>query len=181
MPWASNVRFSNSSAESVRTQVAAPARHVHCDLSPSFTPAMLNKLPGAAAAAAEMEGRLGSNQPKLWRVVNIWQVISPPPQDTPLALCDTWSIAAKDIIIASGREGSGPAVELSLFQHNPQHRWYYFADMQPGETLVFSAIDPAAGPTFGVVPHTAFDNPDCPPDAPPHSSIEVRALTIFDA
>jgi hypothetical protein len=30
------------------------------------------------------------------------------------------------------------------------------------------------------VPHVAFDDPSCPPDAPPRESIDDRVVAIFD-
>jgi hypothetical protein len=30
------------------------------------------------------------------------------------------------------------------------------------------------------VPHSAFDDPSCPPGAPPRESIDVRAFAFFE-
>lgn len=36
------------------------------------------------------------------------------------------------------------------------------------------------GTVAAFTPHTAFDDPSMPPDAPPRESIELRALVFYD-
>ena len=66
-----------------------------------------------------------------------------------------------------------------LVSHNPGHRWCYFSNMTPDEVLLFRSYDSVAQP-LQCVPHVAFNDPDCPPDAPPRQSIEVRGYAFFD-
>ena len=188
LPWAVNVRFSDRSGLSRRTHVAAPARHVHTDFAPGFDPS------GQPVFDAPTRAWLGITEgmppliqaaPRAWRCFNVWQQISPPPQDTPLALCDARTVAPDDMVIGRGRlnprfDELSSSVDLSLFRRNPRHRWFYFSDMQPGETLVFCGLDPSAAPTYRMVPHIAFDDPQCPPDAPVRNSIEARVLAVFE-
>jgi len=189
-PWAVNVRFSNRSAQSRLTKVAAPARHVHTDFAPGFDPTRQPVFDAPTLAAlgvgAANPPPLVASRPRSWRCFNVWQQITPPPQDTPLALCDARSVEPQDLVVGRGSfdAGTGPSagsVDLSLFRRNPRHRWYYFSDMQPGETLLFSGLDPEAGPTCHMVPHIAFDNRHCPPEAPARHSIEARVLAVFSA
>ena len=64
-------------------------------------------------------------------------------------------------------------------QHSEKHKWYYYSRQRKEECLVFKVYDKKAdGPRF--VFHTAFDDPDSPPDAPPRRSIEVRAIAFYD-
>ena len=64
-------------------------------------------------------------------------------------------------------------------RHSDQHRWYYYPHQTREECLVFKVYDKKEdGPRF--VFHTAFDDPDSPPDAPPRRSIEVRAIAFYD-
>jgi hypothetical protein len=182
VPWASNVRFSNRDPLSSSTQVAAPARVAHSDLSPAFDPARIGDEPVSAAAAAEIQRRLGGKAPKRWRAFNVWQQISPPPQDTPLAFCDLSTVAPEDILDGQGTLGipGSRTFGLTFFRANPRHRWYYFSDMLPGEAVVFSAYDSEAGDVAGRVPHIAFDLPEPAANAVPRNSIEVRALAVFE-
>jgi len=50
--------------------------------------------------------------------------------------------------------------------------------MHSGEALVFKTndTDPAAA---HCVPHGAFDNAECPADAPPRVSIEMRGCAFW--
>lgn len=189
LPWGVNVRFSNSSSQSERTKVAAPARHVHCDFTAGFDPTRQILFDAPTFVARGITGGrhpLIERKPRSWRCFNVWQQISPPPSDTPLALCDARSVDARDLVLGRARYDASPynpagSVDLSLFRRNPRHRWYYFSSMEPGEALVFSGLDPARGPTCRMVPHIAFDDPDCPPGSPPRNSIEVRVLVVLEA
>lgn len=183
LTFAHNVRFSDRSPLSTSTPVAAPARIVHSDLGPLFNPANIDENPLSKDAAAEMERRLGKGRaPKKWCVYNVWQQISPPPQDKPLALCDLRTVSGEDILNGHGRDGTPDSriYGLTFFQHNPAHRWYYFSDMLPGEVLIFSAYDPEAGPVNARVPHNAFELSNDPDHAIPRNSIEIRALAVFE-
>jgi len=112
---------------------------------------------------------------------NIWRVLSEPPQDVPLAVCDARSVAPQDLVPADGVYDDGDPskwweLEAYLVRYNPAHRWLYFRDMQLDEVLLFRSYDSdrRAG-----VPHSAFDDPTCPPDGPPRVSIEARAYAVY--
>ncbi len=70
--------------------------------------------------------------------------------------------------------------ESLVVRYNPEHRWHYFRDMRPDEALIFvtKESDPQRPRQ---VPHTAFDDPTCPPGAVPRSSIEIRVVAYFDS
>merc|ERR1712113_388190 len=58
------------------------------------------------------------------------------------------------------------------------HKWYYYPQQQFDEVLVFKVFDKKEdGPRF--VFHTAFEDPSCPQDAPPRTSLEARAIAFF--
>ena len=60
-----------------------------------------------------------------------------------------------------------------------EHRWYYYPRMSAGETLLLKCFD--SDPSRACFSaHTAFDDPNCPDDAPPRESIEVRTLAFFE-
>lgn len=178
--WAFGSRFSRKLAASGRTVVSAPARMVHTDFSPGRDGSNINN----RAAETVVREVTGSNTARPWRCFNLWQAISPPPHDAPLALCDASSTRAADFVAAYGtstyENGLSVEIEVCWLKHRSTQRWAYVRDLEPSEALIFSGLDRAAGPRAGRVAHAAFDSPDCPSDAPPRVSLEVRALAIFD-
>ena len=118
-----------------------------------------------------------------WAHYNIWRPITPPPQDYPLALCDTRTIspADRETVIAHTvtRTMGEMKFETAGYMHNPSHRWCYFSNMTPDEVLVFITHD--SDPTRPhQVAHTAFLDPTCPPNTPTRASVEMRALVLFE-
>jgi len=113
---------------------------------------------------------------------NVWRVLSEPPHDIPLAVCDQRSVARDDLVEADGVYGTGAnevRSEAYLVRHSPKHRWIYFRDMTPDDALIFRAYETnAAGPS--PVPHAAFTDPSCPANAPGRISVEARSYVIFD-
>jgi hypothetical protein len=152
-----------------------PARFVHVDYSrESFDEFARMQL----ADTEDLESRLT----RRYVAYNIWRVLTPPPQDVPLAVCDARTVSPDDasvgeaVIDAPGeperRFGS------SLYHANPAHRWFWFPDMRPDEALVFKAFDSDLDRVQGC-PHSGFDNPDCPADAPARASAEIRAFAFY--
>ena len=125
---------------------------------------------------------MGGKTPKKWRVFNIWQQISPPPQDTPLAFCDVRSVKKEDILNGQGKHLDRPdfTFGLTFYAHNPDHKWYYFPDMLPGEAIIFSSLDLNGGEVLRQVPHNAFDLPELAPNFVPRNSVEVRVVAVFE-
>ncbi len=162
------LRFSERSGANQSHDNSHPARFVHVDMT-----------------AEAGEGARAQSAPAGRTIVrsaqyNVWRVLSDPPQDVPLGLCDYTSLADGDLIgcdaIFDPLDGSPEwGFPNHLLAHNPAHRWYYFADMHVGEALVFktSESDPARAQ---LMPHGAFDNPQAGPDAPPRISLEMRGV-----
>jgi len=187
------VRFSNSSPRSGESTVSAPARAVHSDLWAEYGYADIPGSPVADIAAQELRERYGDTPPARWKIFNFWQMISPPPQDTPLAVCALDSVTADDLIVGRGRfcpeDGPPPPLPepgeecnapITFFRENPVHRWYYVSNMMPGEALLFQTLDPEAGPLKGRVPHCAFDMEPRPANAVSRNSVEIRAFVAYD-
>ena len=114
---------------------------------------------------------------------NVWRVLSAPPQDVPLGLCDYTSIEEGDLLpcqaIFDPLDGSPEwGFPNYLLEYNPAHRWFYYSDMHPGEALVFktSESDPARAQ---LMPHGAFDNPLAPLDSVPRISLEMRGDSLL--
>ena len=153
-----------------------PARFPHVDFTPNTAPGLVDNVFGSTAEKLKPGQRLVG--------YNVWRVLSPPPQDVPLAVCDARTVAREDLLPADGVYDDGDPsnwweLEAYLVRHNPLHRWIYYRDMQPDEALVFRAYD--NDPTWRAgVPHSAFDDPSCPPGGAPRVSIEARIFAVYD-
>lgn len=165
------LRFGEKSPDSGRLNNSRPARFVHVDMDDK-------------TALRFAEGAKPAQAPPLRRFAhfNIWRVISAPPQDVPLALCDARSLDASDLVEADAVFDEPGKPEWSftglVVRPNSRHRWHWFPDMRPDEAIVFKTNDShAAAPHC--VPHSAFDNPLCPADTPPRASIEARAVAFW--
>ena len=110
-------------------------------------------------------------------VVNVWRPIRGPVLDSPLALCDARSFTDDDLI-ASDLVYNHVRGETSSVAYRPDHRWYYFSEMQPDEVVMIRVHDSATDGRARLSFHTSFDNP-LAPGAPPRESIEVRSLVFF--
>jgi hypothetical protein len=111
-------------------------------------------------------------------IVNIWRSIGERVLDTPLAVCDARTVSATDLVAADLHypDRSG---EFYLVQHSARHRWAYFSEMRRDEALAFKQYDSQVSGTARFTPHSAFDLPDIPPDAPLRESIEIRCLVTY--
>jgi hypothetical protein len=165
------LRFAERSEDSGVLNNSRPARFVHVDVS------------DATAAAFYARSR-----PDNARVVrrsaqyNVWRVLTPPPQDVPLAVCEARSVSAEDFIFADAMFDKDGAIDFSfealLVRYNPRQRWTHFSNMRSDEALVFKTHD--SDPTVAhCVPHGAFDNPDCGTGVPPRASIEMRGIAYW--
>ena len=155
--------------------VREPVGRVHADYTSVSARDRLQLLLGAAEAADRLRCRFA--------IVGLWRPTNPQPLlDAPLAVCDARSVGASDMVpndlIYPDRRG-----QTCIGMHNPKHRWFFFSAQRRDEVIVFKNFDSAAGTLgiAGVVPHTAFDDPTAPADAPRRESIELRAFAFFDA
>lgn len=111
-------------------------------------------------------------------IVNIWRSIRSKIVDTPLAVCDSRTVSAQDLVAADihYRNRSG---EVYLVHHSPFHNWAYFSEMDAHEALIFKQYDSQVNGGARFTPHAAFDLPEIPPDAPVRESIEIRCLVTY--
>lgn len=109
---------------------------------------------------------------------NVWRPINVPAQDQPLAVCDASSIEQKDLIptdlIDEQRTG-----EIYSVAYNPEQRWFYFPDLQPGEAMLLKCYDSMEDGRARFTAHTTFTDPTAPADAPARESIEARTFAFF--
>jgi hypothetical protein len=154
-----------------------PARFAHCDYSanPAGSSFWIERM----LAPEEARERLG----RRFAIYNLWRALSEPPQDAPLAVCDARTVGPEDVVWSDCVIDPPGAPELKfencVFRHSPAHRWCYFPDMTRDEVLIFKGYDSDPARATGV-PHSAFDDPGCPPGSPPRESIDVRAFAFFD-
>jgi hypothetical protein len=113
-------------------------------------------------------------------IVQVWRAINQPIQKNPLALADAKSVTAEDFLLSERRYPDRVGQTYRL-KYNPNHRWFYFPAMRRDEALVFKVFDSAKDGRARFTPHTSFDDPNSPPNAPARQSIEVRALAFFAA
>jgi hypothetical protein len=165
------LRFGERSRESGAHDNSRPARFVHVDVTDATAENFY------ARSRPDKQRRL-----RRCAQYNVWRVLTPPPQDVPLAVCDARSLAPEDFICADAvfdRDGLVAfSFEAWLLRHNCAQRWAFFPDMRPDEALIFKTHD--TDPSVAhCVPHGAFDNPDCPADASPRASIEKRGTAYW--
>ncbi|HEY1960871.1 MAG TPA: CmcJ/NvfI family oxidoreductase [Rhizomicrobium sp.] len=162
------LRFSERAAESGMLFNSLPARFIHIDISD----------PTAHEFAARSEPR----PVRRFAHYNIWRVLSEPPQDVPLTVCDARSLTPDDLVEADAVFDAPGAPEWAfeglLVRYSPRHRWCYFSNMRRNEALIFKTNDSDPSEPHHI-PHSAFDDPSCPPDVPPRISVEARAIAYW--
>jgi hypothetical protein len=163
------LRFGERSPDCGRLFNSLPARFIHIDISD--------------ATAREFAERSRPDGMTLRRYAhyNVWRVISDPPQDVPLAVCDARSMAPDDLAFADAvfdMPGAEWSFEGLLVRHNPTHRWSYFSGMTRHEALVFKTNDSDPSQPHHIA-HSAFDDPSCSPGVAPRASIEMRAIAYW--
>ena len=149
--------------------IREPVRRVHNDQTFISGPRRVRD----HVPAHEVEARLAQRH----AIINLWRPIGEPVQTAPLALCDARSIALDDLVTSDlvYRDKVG---ETYSFQHNPAHRWFYYPRVRPDEVVLLKIYDSRAD-AARLTAHTAFDDPNTAPDAPPRRSIELRALVFW--
>lgn len=151
-----------------------PAGFVHMDVShESFAQFAAMGLGDHPEKAALLAGR--------YIGFNIWRVLTPPPQDLPLAVCAANSVTEADRVTGEARVDGVGVDEFrfgsSLYRPSQRHRWFYYRDMSPDEALIFKQFDTAAPDMVGV-PHVAFA--DSSAENPiPRASAEIRAFAYW--
>jgi hypothetical protein len=164
--------------------VQPPASDAHVDFTPGTAKAI---------AKATYEQSFPDEKPySRFIASSLWRTFSPPPQDWPLGLCDGRTVGPDEgtpnaLIIVDelpDREtmlGDLPeektAITAAVFHHNPNHRWWYFSNMNRDEVVLLKFHDSEETKACRV-PHTAFHDPSYP-DANPRESIEVRTIAYF--
>jgi hypothetical protein len=148
-----------------------PATRVHVDHTARSGPQRVRDLMGDEAEEL-LKGRV--------QVINMWRPIRGPLRDAPLAVCDSRTVGADDLVPSDlvYRDRTG---ETYSVRYNPAHRWFYVPEMQRDEALLLKIADTKEDISARFMPHTAFTDPTTPPDAFPRESIELRTLVFHPA
>ncbi len=123
---------------------------------------------------------------------SLWRALSLPPQSWPLALCEGGSvkddegtrntkvdvdqIPTGDALFAE-IPGEEDMVAATIFHHSPDHKWWYFPDMND-EEVIFIKFNDSDHSKAWRAPHTAFHD-RTRPDAKERVSMEFRAVAYF--
>ncbi|HEU4343950.1 MAG TPA: CmcJ/NvfI family oxidoreductase [Candidatus Binatia bacterium] len=111
-------------------------------------------------------------------IIQVWRAINQPIQANPLAVADASSVKTEDLLVAERRYPDRVGQTYRL-KYSPDHRWFYFPEMRRDEALVFKVYDSKNDGRARFTPHTSFEDPTSPPNAPRRQSIEVRAFAFF--
>jgi hypothetical protein len=160
---------SADSATREEKNISGPVRNAHNDYTEWSGPQRVRDL-----LPNQAEELLKSR----FAVVQTWRPINKPVQREPLAIADARSIGTRELI-PSARIYPDRRGEVYHSTFNPEHRWYYFPNMQRNEAMVFKTFDSMKDGRARWTAHCAFDDPTAPPDAPPRESIEMRTIAFF--
>jgi len=152
---------SKNGEKGVREPVAA----VHNDYTIKSGPEHVHQLLEPGEAAERLKNRFVE--------INVWRPIRGPVQNTPLAVCDSRSIAQADLVPTDLKH------EVYMIRFNPRHRWFYFPRMETSEVLLIKGFDSMEDGRARFTPHAAFEDPAAPSFAPARESIEARALVFY--
>jgi hypothetical protein len=162
-----------SSESNIRTarQSREPSLVIHNDYTEKSAHTRLQDFLGEEEAKRVQQGRFA--------IVNVWRSIHGTIENWPLTFCDSTTLAPQDVIpvkrMAKNRIG-----EIQMASFNPNHNWYYFPQMTPGEVVLIKTYDSAT--TTGInkcTLHTSFADPTAPSDTNPRQSMETRAFVFY--
>ena len=157
------------SAGDKRPGVRDPVRSVHNDYTPKSGPQRVRDLfPDEAEELLK----------RRFAVINAWHSIRDRVESWPLAICDARSIRPEDLVATDlvYRDRVGEVFNLA---HNPDHQWFYFPALEEDRTILLKCFDSAEDGRARFTAHTAFEDSESRPGAPPRESLELRALVFF--
>jgi hypothetical protein len=190
-------------------EVQPPAHLVHGDYTLTSAPQRLRELAAAPGGNDTLRPFLPSGEsliaPALveravagssrFAIINVWRNIANTPVAVhPLALCDAQTVEPADLVVFEIHYADRIG-ENYFARHAPRHRWYFYPALTRDEVILIKQWDSAgplarsrgehadaSGPespcTFSF--HSAFHDPEAPPDAPDRWSIEVRCAVLYE-
>ena len=155
--------------QEMNTSQRAPVMLVHCDYTAESGPLRVRQL--LKNDAEELLSR---------RVAffNVWKPIRRVVEERPLAMCDVTSSPPEDFfkLYLRYRDRNG---ENYVMRHSPKHKWWYFPKMTPDQVVLLKTYESETDGRARFVGHTAFEDPNSPPDAPFRESVEIRTIAFF--
>jgi len=163
-----------------------PVTYVHVDQTPQSLIARLHRhLPSSLVP---------STLTRRHQIINLWRPIRSTVLQRPLALCDvrTVKFGSSPDFTKSGKGGDFEPTTLVYpekekqgetwsVKYSPDHRWFYWRAMTPDQFILIKCMDSINDGSVALcAPHTSFEDPTTPPDAPTRESIELRALVFYD-
>ena len=164
----SKVNEQQQTAEHTTTQ-RAPVMIVHCDYTPVSGPLRVRQLlPDEADALLKRRVAF----------YNFWKPLKRRVEEKPLAMCDVTSASPDDMLKMSlrYRERTG---EIFVMRHSTAHRWWYFPKMTPENVVLLKTYESETDGRARFLGHSAFEDPNTPPDALVRESIEIRTMAFF--
>lgn len=155
-----------------RDGARGPASRIHVDYTRTSGPQRLKDILGEAEVA-----RLAAVGARVVQI-NVWRPIRGPVARMPLALADASSIRPSDLI-ATDQLFPNRVGEIYHLAYNPTQHWYYAPRMTTDEVLLIKGWDSLDDGRARFTPHSAFDLPNTPGNAPPRESIEVRTMVVI--
>ncbi len=151
------------------TSAANPVRLVHSDYTVVSGPQRVRDvLPDEAETLLQ----------RRFAFFNLWKPIHRRVEELPLGVCDVGSTVAEDRIRLELRYPDRTG-EIYTLRYSPSHRWYYFPKMETHHAMLLKCYDSETDGRARFMPHSAFEDPTSPPDAPTRESIEVRTIAFF--
>jgi hypothetical protein len=153
-----------------QTEVQRPVVFLaHCDFTPRSGPQRVRDIMGGEADAL-LARRVA--------FYNVWKPLYDPVEEFPLGLCDARSVPDDDFLVMhlKYRDRDG---EIYTLRHSSGHRWRYFPGMAPDQALLLKTYDSETDGRARFMGHSAFDDPNSPPDRKPRQSIEIRTMAFF--
>lgn len=148
-----------------------PVARVHVDQTRASSIARVHRHLPPADAPALLQRR--------FQIINLWRPIAHAALDWPLAFCDFRSVDAEKDFQPTTLKYPDYDGETMSVKFNPGHKWKYVRGMEPDEFALIKCFDSKDG-VAQFTPHTGFEDPSTPPDAPLRESIELRALVFYD-
>jgi len=117
-------------------------------------------------------------------IINLWRPIKPMKggvKSTPLAMIHPGTMKYEDFVRVDLLGGQFPEGQSYMHvRYNPEHKWFYYSDMNVDEVLVWKQAHFIKGESQGrmAIPHTAFKHPHAETESEPRCSFEHR-VSVF--
>lgn len=113
-----------------------------------------------------------------YMIVVVWRPLVEVVQDLPLALCDASSVSEGDLIYHDVYYYNRIEENFRLI-FNPNHKWYFFSNMRPAESILIKCYDSRVDGRARYTPHAALLNTRKDLCRLRRRSVEARALIVL--